>query len=201
MSKIIFLNGCGSSGKSSIARSIQQLSDEHWLTFGIDTFISMTPYPSEDKGCAGYFKFIPGKNKNGSTMRVEPGPRNKQLFGVMPIWAALLADNNNNVIIDEVLLENDRIKEYLQALQNHTVYFVGVTCELEVLQEREFLRRNRAIGLSNDQFNRVHSGIREYDLMVDTTLRNNFSIAREILKYTDETPSPSGFINMRAMFN
>ncbi|WP_394355839.1 phosphotransferase-like protein [Candidatus Trichorickettsia mobilis] len=45
MSKIIFLNGCGSSGKTSIVRSIQHLSNDLWLTFGIDTFISMTPFP------------------------------------------------------------------------------------------------------------------------------------------------------------
>ncbi|WP_410521513.1 phosphotransferase-like protein [Candidatus Tisiphia endosymbiont of Metellina segmentata] len=43
MSKIIFLNGCGSAGKTSIARAIQYLSKDSWLTFGIDTFISMIP--------------------------------------------------------------------------------------------------------------------------------------------------------------
>ena len=46
MSKIILLNGAGSSGKTSIARSIQYLSNEQWLTFGVDTFIEMTPYLS-----------------------------------------------------------------------------------------------------------------------------------------------------------
>jgi len=59
MSKIIFLNGAGSSGKTSIARSLQHLSNEPWLTFGIDTFINMTPFPCEDKEAPGYFSFIP----------------------------------------------------------------------------------------------------------------------------------------------
>ncbi|MDR1628442.1 MAG: chloramphenicol phosphotransferase CPT family protein [Oscillospiraceae bacterium] len=31
MSKIILLNGCSSSGKTTIAKSIQNLSDESWL--------------------------------------------------------------------------------------------------------------------------------------------------------------------------
>lgn len=44
MSKIILLNGAGSSGKTSIARAIQHLSNEQWLTFGVDTFIEMTSY-------------------------------------------------------------------------------------------------------------------------------------------------------------
>ena len=61
MSKIILLNGAGSSGKTSIARSIQHLSSESWLTFGIDTFIEMTPYPSLEKG-GEYFSFVPGEN-------------------------------------------------------------------------------------------------------------------------------------------
>ncbi|WP_375358477.1 phosphotransferase-like protein [Candidatus Tisiphia endosymbiont of Neophilaenus lineatus] len=39
------------SGKTSIARAIQYLSKDSWLTCGIDTFISMTPLPcsSDDK--------------------------------------------------------------------------------------------------------------------------------------------------------
>ncbi len=49
MSKIIFLNGCGSVGKTSIARSIQHLSKDSWLTFGVDSFINMMPCSYNDK--------------------------------------------------------------------------------------------------------------------------------------------------------
>jgi chloramphenicol 3-O phosphotransferase len=40
---IIFLNGCSSSGKTTIAKAIQHLSDEPWLLLGIDTFFHMMP--------------------------------------------------------------------------------------------------------------------------------------------------------------
>jgi chloramphenicol 3-O phosphotransferase len=43
MSKIIFLNGCGSSGKTSIARCLQSLSDKPWMIFGVDTLFEMLP--------------------------------------------------------------------------------------------------------------------------------------------------------------
>lgn len=111
VSKIIFLNGCGSSGKTSIARSIQYLSNDLWLTFGVDTFISMTPFPSDDKGEAGYFSFIPGKNDRGPTMHVKVGPKGDQLFGIMPDFSNLLANRGNNLIIDEVLFDDqiDRV--------------------------------------------------------------------------------------------
>ena len=43
MSKIILLNGCGSSGKSSIAKSFQHLSEQPWLHVGMDMLIDMMP--------------------------------------------------------------------------------------------------------------------------------------------------------------
>ena len=82
MSKIILLNGAGSSGKTSIARSIQYLSEEQWLTFGVDTFIEMSPYPSPGKD-SKYFSFLPSKNSRGPLMSVESKPEGNKLFGVM----------------------------------------------------------------------------------------------------------------------
>ena len=70
MSTIILLNGAGSSGKTSIARSIQYLRNEQWLTFGVDTFIEMRPYPSPDKD-GEYFDFVPGENAGGALMSVK----------------------------------------------------------------------------------------------------------------------------------
>ena len=198
MSKIIFLNGCGSSGKTSIARAIQYLSTDSWLTFGIDTFISMTPppVPSDIKADAGYFSFVSGKNDRGPTMRVETGPRGDQLFGLMPDFAKLLAEKGNNLIIDEVLFEEDYLKGYLKVLGEHQVYFVGVWCDLAVMQEREILRGDRAIGLSNDQIDRVHKGLRGYDLKVDSTASTPFDIAKEILEFVEKNPEPQGFVTM-----
>jgi chloramphenicol 3-O phosphotransferase len=53
------------------------------------------------------------------------------------------------------------------------------------MQEREFLRRDRAVGLSNDQFDRLHSGTREYDLTVDTSNSSVFDVARKIIDFID----------------
>lgn len=194
MSKILLLNGCGSSGKSSIARSIQHISEELWLTFGVDTFIDMTAFPGKNEQ---YFSFIPGQNERGPLMHVEKGPKADKLFGLLPDFSLLLANKGHNVIIDEVLLDDKSIHGYIRALQNHTVYFVGVFCDLDVMQEREILRRDRAIGLSNDQFDRVHSGLRDYDLMVDTTNTSAFVATQQILSFVGSTLCPEGFLRMR----
>lgn len=113
MSTIIFLNGCGSCGKTSMARAIQHLSEELWLTFGVDTFINMLPVNKLES----YLKFIPDTNYRGPTMRVEAGPNAYKLFGVMPQFAKLLADGGNNLIIDEVLLDDTSLKGYAKTYQ------------------------------------------------------------------------------------
>jgi len=194
MSKIIFLNGCGSSGKTSISRSIQYLSEELWLTFGVDTFIGMTPFPSEGPKETGYFRFIPGKNTRGPTMHVESGPNGKQLFGIMPTFAEMLANKGNNLIIDEVLFDDSSLNAYTKSLSNHTVYYIGIFCELDIMQEREILRRDRCIGLSNDQIDRVHQGARSlYDFKVDTSNKSPFEAAHQILGFIKNNPAPQRF--------
>lgn len=93
---------------------------------------------------------------------------------------------------------NDKqLKSYVDKLADHTVYFIGVKCDLAIMQEREYLRRDRALGLSNDQFYRVHTGMREYDFTVDTSNSSVFEVTKEIITFIDNNPHPSGFNNMR----
>lgn len=193
MSKIIFLNGCGSSGKTSIARAIQHESPDLWLSFGVDTFIDMIPFGRQEP----YLKFIPEQNERGPIMHVESGPEGRKLFSVMPQFAKMLADSGNNLIIDEVLFDENALKAYAKHLKDRTVYYIGVFCDLEVMQEREVLRRDRCIGLSNDQIDRVHQGaLNSYDLKVDTTAISPFEAARLILKLMDDNPVPKAFLSL-----
>ena len=190
MSKVIFLNGCGSSGKTSIARAIGHLSEELWLTFGIDTFIDMIPFGRQES----YLKFVAGKNERGPTMHVEKGPNAKKLFSIMPELSKMLVSSGNNLIIDEVLLDEGSLKAYAESLKNHRVYYIGVFCDLKVMQEREILRRDRCVGLSNNQIDRVHHGaLNAYDLKIDTTNISPFEAVRLILEFIDNYPAPQAF--------
>lgn len=190
MSKIIFLNGCGSAGKTSVAKSIQRLSNELWLTFGVDSFIDMIPVDKQEQ----YFKFIPGKNQHGQTIRVKTGPEATKLFGLMPEFAEMLANKGNNLIIDEVLLDDKNLINYAKQLSRHNVYYIGVFCDLEIMQEREKIRLDRVIGLSADQITRVHESMRGlYDLKVDTSNSSPLEIAKTILKHIETGPKPRVF--------
>lgn len=199
MSKIILLNGASSSGKTSVARGIQHCSKTSWLTFGVDTFIEMMPYPSPDKKNA-YFSGTPGKNNHGPTVSIETTEKGAKLFGAMADFASLLADDGHDVIVDEVLFTDAQLRLYVEKLKAHTVYFVGIYCDLALMQEREFLRRNRSLGLSNDQAERVHKGTREYDLVVDTSRLSAFEAAQKIIARIESKQEPEGFTNMRSIF-
>lgn len=196
MGKVIFLNGCGSSGKSSIAKAIAHLSDEFWLTFGIDTFISFIPMGRQAK----YLEFIPGQNERGPTMSVQRANLAPALFNVMPDFAQILVANGNNLIIDEVLFDASSLQAYAQNLANYKVYYIGIDCDLAIMQEREILRGDRCIGLANDQIDRVHEGkLGCYDLKVDTSNISPFDAARQILDFVDINPYPKAFKQINNM--
>lgn len=121
-------------------------------------------------------------------------PEGAKLFSVMPKFAEMLAASGNNLIIDEVLFDEEALKDYVQYLKIHTVYYIGVFCDLEVMQEREVLRRDQCIGLSKDQIDRVYQGtLNAYDFKVDTTSISPFEAARLILKFIDDNPVPKAF--------
>ncbi len=202
MSDIIFLNGCGSAGKTSIAQSLQHLSQKPWLHFSMDMFIDMMPkdyIARGEKAKEGYFSFVGGRNDRGPTLRVETGPLGPHVFGALPSLAKTLADFGNNLIIDEVLLAEETLKSYGDALKDHRVYFIGIFCDFKSLQEREILRGDRALGLSNDQLDRVHGDF-QYDFKVNTAHLSPLNAAKEILAFQEMTPDPIAFKNLGKFF-
>ena len=187
MSKIILLNGCGSSGKTTIAKSIQHLSNEPWLHIGVDNILDLMPsrYTAlGDKSKNSYCNFIPSKNERGKTINIECSEKGIKMFDMLPKFAKQLADLGENVIIDEVMVSKNQEDIYFETLKPHKICFVGVYCNLEVMQSREILRGDRCIGLSNAQFNIVHKGLEEkYNLTVDTTNTPPFELANKILEF------------------
>jgi chloramphenicol 3-O phosphotransferase len=193
---IIFLNGCSSAGKTTIARAIQHLSQKPWLLIGIDTFFHMMPpdyVGFGDKADQG-FHFIPEHDELGPLMRIENGDYGKKVVGAVPKVIKTLADEGFDLILDEVIFQDEGLPEYRQALKNDTVYFIGVLCDLDILQERELLRGDRARGLGRDQIGRVHPASRTYDLTVDTTHTSAFQCAKSILDFIEKNPHPKSFL-------
>jgi chloramphenicol 3-O phosphotransferase len=185
MSRIIVLNGCSSAGKTSISKAIQALSKTPWLHIGIDTFIGMLPsrfLESGDLAAEGYYSFVHSENERGACIHVKTEPRGGVFFHEhVPKVVQLLADLGHDMIVDEVIFDAQSMEKILQKLRAHTVFLVQVTCDIDVLLERERLRGDRVIGLANDQFDRLQSYSYDYDLTVDTTTVPAIENARRIL--------------------
>lgn len=202
-SMIIFLNGCSSSGKSSMAKALQHLSLKPLLTLGIDSFIGMMPskyWGSEEKASEG-FKLVTSKTENKKIVEIKTGPFAEDILHSMPKVIKLLAEEGYDIIIDEVLFGDKILQHYVENLVNHKVYFIGVVCSLETIEEREILRGNRPVGMARGQINVVHLEPRYYDLSVDTTNNSVFNVAWDILDFIDNNPSPQGFKKLQEEFN
>jgi chloramphenicol 3-O phosphotransferase len=149
MSRITFLNGSSSSGKTSLAKAIQTLSYTPWLHIGIDTFIGMLPskfFGFGDRSKEGCFFFNTSKNERGPCVQVKTGALDVKFFSDhVPHVIKLLADLGHDVIVDEVIFSKDDFNHYLHVIGGHRLHLVYVTCDFNVLKEREQLRGDRAI--------------------------------------------------------
>lgn len=197
---IIFLNGCSSAGKSSIAKALQHLSAEPLLAIGIDTFIDMIPkqYWGFGNKAEEGFKLI--KDEDKQIVTIKTGTFAKALISSIPKVIKLLADDKHNIIIDEVLFGDELLKDYVEILKQHKIYFISVICSPKIIKERETLRGDRPLGIARGHVDLVHFGTRCYDLTVDTTNRSVFNIAQEILDFIANNQSPQGFKKLQKQF-
>lgn len=179
--KIILLNGTSSSGKAAIARQLQNILEEPYLNFSIDSFLHGLPE-----------RFM-------STEDSEPTIENEKLLSeMMPgIISAvhqsmrIFASRGHNIIIDHVLLSQDWLRDCIKALQNFQVLFVGVHCRLKELDRRE-RQRDSVKGLARQQHETVHAhGI--YDIDVDSDNNDPLECAQQIKQAMENGLSGKAF--------
>jgi chloramphenicol 3-O phosphotransferase len=180
---IILLNGTSSAGKTSTATQLQKVLEQPYLHVSLDTFLGMFP---------------------ASWVATEPdfpgtGPLAQRLFSGFHHSLAALAGVGNPLIVDHVLVEPSWLKECVEVLAPFSVFFVGVRCPLEVLEQRERGRGDRLIGLARVQFERVHAHA-SYDLEVDTSLASPSECAAQIQQAVQQTGLPRAFEQLRSAF-
>ena len=188
MSKVLILNGCSSAGKTSLVKAIQHLSEEPWLTFGIDSVIDAMPgkLVGSGKEAAEGFHFVSDFEKGFPITKIKIGSIGEKVSNLAPKIVKLLADNGFNIAVDEVIWEEKDLKKYALALNKHQVYYVKVDCELSVNEEREILRGDRRLGMARAQSAEMANLNWDYDFQVDTSQTNSFVNAKKILKFLKE---------------
>ena len=136
--KIIYLSGVTSTGKTSIARAIQDLSDEFFYLVGSDILMSMV---GEKYRLADYEKY------------------EFEMFINMYHFAKLLSDMGKNVIIDCVLFETLELQNHHEKIYNilgdNPLFTVEVACPLEICRQRNIKRGDRGEFQSAEQDKRI----------------------------------------------
>lgn len=161
---IIFLNGTSSSGKSSIAKALQEIIDRPCVHWCIDDYL------------ATYQKGLWEK-------KTIVQPEWPKIIGGFHAAGAAIARAGNLVIIDDVLEDEPPWVESLsQLFDGLSVLFVGVHCPLAELERREKERKERKGGMARLQFDQVHT-VAIYDVELDTSELNPQECAAIIFDY------------------
>ncbi|MEV6521608.1 chloramphenicol phosphotransferase CPT [Longispora sp. NPDC051575] len=169
--QVIVLNGGSSSGKSTIARALQELLPESWVTFGTDTLVDALP---PRLLAADGIEFA----ADGA---VGTGEEFRRLDVAWSLGIAAMARAGARVVVDEVFLGGPASQHrWRTALDGLDVLWVGVRCAPSAAEAREAARGDRVPGMARAQADLVHRNI-VYDLEVDTTDTDALTCARAIV--------------------
>jgi chloramphenicol 3-O phosphotransferase len=175
--KIICLNGVSSSGKSTLAKSLQENLKEPYFLMSEDTFVFILPD-----------KFNAFKNDTEENEKVLE----EALFNYYHT-VKLYSDRGSNIIIDTVLDDEEWVDYLLEVLQDNPVLFVHVTCPKEELIKRELVRGDREIGLAAEQLKYLSPKEEIYDITVDTHVNTANECASRIIAILDNSNNFQAF--------
>ncbi len=182
---IIFLNGTSSSGKTTLAKALQENLSEPYMYVSIDNFFHMYSdrvlNPTNRKGVQVLEQLVPA------------------ILSGLHRTVAALAQAGNNVLVDHLLQEERSLQECVERWAGCDVLFVGVKCPLEIVEQRERERGDRNIGTARYQIERVHRHDL-YDLEIDTSLLNVEECVARIIERLRVKPKESAFQKLAARF-
>lgn len=169
--QIIYLNGPSSSGKTTLAKALQEAFEEPFLRLGIDAIIGWMPEKINDwtggEAPLGY-SWKQGRDKEGFPIQeLQIGPYAQKIGKVFQEIVLTLARRGQYLIIDDVSFGKRQLDEWKEILKDFAVLWVGVNAPLTVLEQREKERKDRRVGSARGQFYTVHQDA-IYDLEIDT---------------------------------
>jgi chloramphenicol 3-O phosphotransferase len=175
--RIVLLNGASSSGKSTIAKCLQEILDEPYLHVCHDDF-KLQYYESFPK------KYRPPPLPSDISDEDRYALRDKSEFwnrrySAFYHYIAILSKMETNVIVDIVMATRHVLKMCIGILVDYPLLLVGVHCPLQELEERESKRKHRVQGLAKKQYERVHAHAM-YDIEIDTSQNTPLQCAQEI---------------------
>jgi chloramphenicol 3-O phosphotransferase len=169
--RVIVLNGGSSAGKSSMARCLQSLLPDPWLTISGDDLL--TAMPPAMLGSKDGIVFAPDG-------QITVGPGLEALAAAWSQGIAAMARAGAGIILDVVFLQGAVAQQHWRVvLGDLQVLWVGVKCDPVIAAAREAARGDRTLGMAALQAHRVHQGV-VYDMQVDTSRTSPEDCARLI---------------------
>jgi chloramphenicol 3-O phosphotransferase len=192
---IVILNGASSSGKTALARALQQQWTGPLLLLGTDAMMAMLPaaYVGMKPTASRGIEFVNEADEHGPLVRARRGDFACKLEDDFARAVASLAKDGHDLVLDLVLFDPASIDSYLRAFEGLRTCFVGVRCSLAVLEARELARGDRFPNLARSQHAAVHTHSEFYDLEVDSTEAGSQELADRIVRYLHANPSPDAF--------
>lgn len=202
MGNIIFLNGCSSSGKTTLAIKLQQLLPEPYQHIALDQFRDGLPSsvrglnaPQDTPGATG-LNVVPVRKDGEWVTEIQFGEHGERILAGMRRSIAVFSDLGANVIVDDLLFKRAYLDDYVAVLNPEKVWFIGVKCPLDVVNAREAQRVGRFPGTATSHFDQIHAHGEVYDLEVDTSIESPRKIAEHIIARLAQPPQ--AFARMRA---
>ena len=185
---IIFLSGTSSAGKTTLAYALQERLEEPFQHVALDQFRDGLPAkfrglnaPVGTPGERG-LNVVPVKvDDDKAYTEVRFGEVGQKLLKGMRRAILTLALEGNNIIIDDIILNQSFLDDYLDVMADEQLYFVGVRCPLSVIEQRESQRLGRFPGTAESHFISCHAHD-TYDIQVDTSTASPEACAELIVK-------------------
>ena len=169
--QIIYLNGPSSSGKTTLAKALQQAFEQPFLHVGIDKIIGWMPEKINDwtggEAPLGY-SWKKSQDEAGNPIQeLQAGPYAQKMGETFREVVLALAKMGHHIIVDDVSFGKQQVDVWKETLGDFPVVWIGVNAPLSILEKREKERGNRILGSARGQFHKVHVDI-NYDLEIDT---------------------------------
>lgn len=191
--RVVLINGTSSAGKTTLALCLQRAAPDYWHYWALDQFRDGMPpryrglNSVEGEPGARGLNVVPVAHSTGRVSEIQFGDLGLRMLRGMRRAAASFAREGNNLIIDDLCLEPEYLRDYVVALQGLDVLYVGLRCPLDVLEKREAERLGRFPGTAIRQDERVHQ-LAVYDVEIDTSEVSANAAAQVVLERLAQGP-------------
>ena len=185
---VVILNGAPRSGKTTLARAVQDAAPDPWLNMGVDAVMRATPA-----------RWWPGIGLRPGGERPDLEPLVETLYLALYESVAAHARRGVDVVVDAGHHDAHSVPKGIlpqcaRLLAGLPVLVVGVRCPLEEILRRRAASEPGSYATAGDPVRRWQEAVHDpgiYDLEIDTSAVSPADGAAAILARTRHGPAPT----------